>query len=341
MRSTKSVLVTRMMATRNPRFSTFLPASRLLIALVCIWGTASHAQLCQDSKSFNFSLLEKVDITRDCSWILKNTNDNRDIKRMERYCPLTHVKYACPLSCDACDESCEDNPYYLFQNENGETKNCAWIAQEEVELRRMVYCYAHDSMSTKASEIGENCAASCGFCKGDFGLVPSEVDWEELGADIGGDNNEVGISVTMSEDGKVVAVGFIKTVDTYVSYVHRLFHQCQNTKWCQIGKDIRVNTLSNAYFGMKNMENNALSKDGKTFAVQTRYNYVSVYQWDGFSWEQIDGGSIGFDGIVISRLSMSGDGKVVALFLLSTLGAPMGVRVYGWDGSSWKILALT
>eukprot|EP00557_Chaetoceros_sp_GSL56_P011861 CAMPEP_0176485576 /NCGR_PEP_ID=MMETSP0200_2-20121128/5110_1 /TAXON_ID=947934 /ORGANISM="Chaetoceros sp., Strain GSL56" /LENGTH=662 /DNA_ID=CAMNT_0017882223 /DNA_START=3580 /DNA_END=5568 /DNA_ORIENTATION=+ len=316
----------------------------LLLTLIAAQVSTSHAQLCHDSTSFRFPL-EVVPRSQDCAWILKNRDVEFQKRRKERYCPLTHVKYACPLSCDACESSCEDNPHYLFQNENGETKNCAWIEKEDVELRRMLYCHAprdsssnsaHGIISATASEIGENCVSSCGFCKGGFGLAPSEVAWEQLGMDVGVRRvNEVGLSTTMSKDGNVVAVG----VDKFFSsqYYYRLFFKCQNGKWCQIGDDIDAVYPE---FGFGN-SNNALSNDGKTFAVQTSTNTTRVYHWDGHSWEQ-RGEDLSFDGEIVSS-SMSGDGKVLALITYydpedQDVSTFTKVYIYHWEdsSSSWK-----
>ena len=119
--------------------------------------------------------------------------------------------------------------------------------------------------------------------------------WNQIGQDIIGeaDGDEFGYSVSISEDGKTIAVGAIKGAMYNLGYV-RIYHHLGNdgTRWGQIGEDID-GELDYGYFGVSV----SLSADGSTIAIGAKYNddngdasgQVKVYRIDseGSSWERL------------------------------------------------------
>ncbi|MCE2503762.1 MAG: hypothetical protein J4G05_06860, partial [Chlorobi bacterium] len=167
----------------------------------------------------------------------------------------------------------------------------------------------------------------------------SGANWTQLGGDIDGEvaGDEFGRSVSLSSDGKRLAVGapYNDRNETGAGYVR--VYGWSGTSWTQLGDDID---------GEAKYDNSgksvSLSSDGKHLAIGApghywdwRAGYVRVYGWSGTSWAQL-GGDI--DGKAPKdefgrSVSLSSDGKRLAI------GAPSAgyVRVYGWDttSSSW------
>ena len=174
-----------------------------------------------------------------------------------------------------------------------------------------------------------------------------------MGADIdgeaGGDNS--GWSVSLSSDGKIVAIGARNNDGSGVLSGHVRVYQWNDTSWNQMGADID-GEAGGDYSGWSV----SLSSDGKIVAIGAPYNdgsgnnvgHVRVYQWTDASWIQmgadIDGEAAG-DNSGFS-VSLSDDGKIVAI------GAPYNdgsgndgsgedvghVKVYQWNDTSWEQL---
>ena len=144
-----------------------------------------------------------------------------------------------------------------------------------------------------------------------------------------------GYSVSLSSDGRTVAVGSFGRV-----YVYKW---TDDTSWEKVGMSIDGEAAFGNAFGYSV----SLSSDGRTVAIgapdlgpRDVVGYVGVYQWtDGTSWVKV---GMNIDGEVAgkafgSSVSLSSDGRTVAI------GAPGGERndigfvsVYQWtDGTSW------
>ena len=179
--------------------------------------------------------------------------------------------------------------------------------------------------------------------------------WEKIGQDIDGEaaNDESGWSISLSSDGKTVAIGAPFNDGNGDRSGHVRVYQYNIDKWEQIGKDIdgkvKLDSSGNSV---------SLSSDGKTVAIGARENddngedsgHVRIYQYNGNKWEQIgndingedgeDGDRSGFGDRSGWSVSLSSDGKTVAI------GAPFNhgkngeysghVRVYQYNGNKWK-----
>ena len=165
--------------------------------------------------------------------------------------------------------------------------------------------------------------------------------WEQIGNDIDGEAeyDGSGYSVSLSSDGKTVAIG---APDNLISG-HVRVYQYNIDKWDQIGQDIDGEAkLDSSGYSV------SLSSDGKTVAIGAYLNdgngensgHVRVYEYKSNEWEQIGNdidGEAEYDGSGYS-LSLSSDGKTVAI------GAPWNdngeysghVRVYQYNGNKWE-----
>ena len=161
--------------------------------------------------------------------------------------------------------------------------------------------------------------------------------WVQRGADIDGeaDENQSGISVSISADGSVVAIGATSNAN-YRGHVR--VYEWINSIWVQRGADID----GEASFDQSGYSV-SISADGSVVAIGAIGNYngnyrghVRVYEYNGTSWVQ-RGADI--DGEVANdqsgySVSLSADGSIVAI------GAPYNngrghVRVYEYNATSW------
>jgi hypothetical protein len=177
--------------------------------------------------------------------------------------------------------------------------------------------------------------------------------WNPLGGDIDGDNTGdwFGISVSLSSDGSIVAIGAFQNDDNGTLSGHAQIYEYDGiSSWNKVGQTI-VGENANDRSG----QSVSISNDGKIVAIGATSNdgngsdsgHCRVYQYDGISnWNQlgsdIDGEAAG-DKLGIA-VNLSGDGKIVAIgiFLSDGNGTDSGAGfVYQYDGSNWNKVGQT
>jgi hypothetical protein len=165
--------------------------------------------------------------------------------------------------------------------------------------------------------------------------------WNQIGADIDGNNNfhRLGKAVSISSDGLTMAVAS----SGYQSRgLVRIFKIIGGT-WTQQGADINGEATGDISGSAI-----SLSSDGLTIAIGATSNdasannagHVRIFKYDGTSWNQL-GADI--DGEAISdgsgnAVSLSSDGLIVAIGARINNGGGVNrghVRVYKYNGSSW------
>jgi hypothetical protein len=169
--------------------------------------------------------------------------------------------------------------------------------------------------------------------------------WVQKGGDIDGEvaGDFSGISVSLSSDGSIVAIGAHFNDGTGTSAGHVRVYEYSGSAWVQKGGDID-GEATNDNSGVSV----SLSSSGNIVAIGARYNdgtgtdagHVRVYEYSGSAWVQkggdIDGEVAGdFSGISVS---LSSDGSIVAIGANSNNGAGADaghVRVYEYSGSAW------
>jgi hypothetical protein len=169
--------------------------------------------------------------------------------------------------------------------------------------------------------------------------------WVQRGLDIDGEaaNNYSGWSVSISSDGKVVAIGAYGNDGNGSDAGHVRVYAWNETAWVQRGLDIDGEAADD-YSGYSV----SISSDGKVVAIGAYGNdgngsdagYVRVYAWNETAWVQrgLDIEGEAADDNSGKSVSISSDGNVVAI------GAPGNdgngsdaghVRVYAWNGTAW------
>jgi hypothetical protein len=183
-----------------------------------------------------------------------------------------------------------------------------------------------------------------------FQWTESTSAWTQVGADIDGEAkyDESGYSVSLSSDGKTVAIGTIYNdgnAGDHSGHV-RIFQWTDSTStWTQVGADIDGEaSYDNSGWSV------SLSSDGKTVAIGaprndgnggSRSGHVRIFQWteSTSAWTQvgadIDGEAAGDDSG--KSVSLSSDGKTVAISAPrndGNAGDSGHVRIFQWTDSN-------
>jgi uncharacterized protein YjbI with pentapeptide repeats len=177
--------------------------------------------------------------------------------------------------------------------------------------------------------------------------------WLQRGQDIDGEaaGDFSGTSVSMSADGKTLAIGALYndgTGATTDNRGHVRVYDLSGNTWVQRGDDIDGEAAGNESGSKHGV---SLSANGSVVAIAARRNngngslsgHVRVYAWNGISWakrgDDIDGEAANdYSG---ESVSISADGTVVAIGATDNDGSgnllPESghVRVRAWNGISW------
>jgi len=188
-----------------------------------------------------------------------------------------------------------------------------------------------------------------------YQYIKTNKQWNQLGSDIDGEssNDSSGFSVSISRNGKMVAIGAMFNQDSGENSGHvRVFEygSITSTEWTQVGSDIDGEAL-----GDQSGHSVFLSASGERVVIGAIENsgadgfnnigHVRVYEYttseDGFEWVKL-GSDI--DGEAPNdhsgwSVSMSGDGSRVAIGACKNDGKGSNsghVRVYTYDESSYQ-----
>jgi hypothetical protein len=174
----------------------------------------------------------------------------------------------------------------------------------------------------------------------------STSSWVQRGDDIDGDagNDASGVSVNLSSDGTVVAIGAPGFWYYNLGYVRIYAWDDSTSSWVQRGADIDGQAAKD-----RSGWSVSLCNDGNVVAIGAIFNdgvngsnsgHVRIYAWDSSSWVQmgadIDGEAA--DDESGYSVSLSSDGTVVAIGATGNRGNRYysgHVRIYAWDDSSW------
>jgi hypothetical protein len=169
--------------------------------------------------------------------------------------------------------------------------------------------------------------------------------WTKLGTDIdaeaAGDN--LGYSVSLSDDGTIVAVGARHNDGNGDNAGHVRVLSFNGNAWTQVGPDIDGEDI-----GDRSGFDVSLSADGNTVAIGAYGNdengdnsgHVRVYYLDAGMWTQL-GGDINGEAPGDNSgwiVSLSADGNTVAISAYLNNGGAGHVRVYRLVNSAWKQL---
>ena len=169
----------------------------------------------------------------------------------------------------------------------------------------------------------------------------SNTSWQPLGStlDGAGANDWFGISLTLSDDGTILAVGGWRNDAGGSNAGHVRVFAWKGSDWTQRGNDL-AGSSPNDNFG----DSVSLSTDGSMLACggdqpNDGPGYVRIYHWSGSAWQQQGSTLTSFspNNHFGNSVSLSGNGSVVAV------GAAIGnyVAVYRNDGTDWVQLGQT
>jgi hypothetical protein len=168
--------------------------------------------------------------------------------------------------------------------------------------------------------------------------------WIQRGSDIDGEaaGDESGVSVSLSSDGNILAIGARFNDGNGSSSGHVRVYSWNGSSWIQRGGDIDGEGA-----GDQSGSDVSLSSDGNILAIGARFNdgngsssgHVRVYSWNGSSWIQrggdIDGeAQADYSGYAVS---LSSNGNIVAIgaYYNDGNGYDSGhVRVYSWSDTT-------
>ena len=170
-------------------------------------------------------------------------------------------------------------------------------------------------------------------------------DWNQMGNNINGDgeSSALGRAISISYDGTVLAVGAPSYIDSRPGTVR--VYKWNGSSWVQRGDDLEGDNLGD-YFGRAVW----LSSDGNTLAAGAprvtvdggeNTGSVKVFKWNGQVWYQLGDnidGEARYDQSGFS-LSLSSNGSRIAIGALTNEteeGNKGHVRIYDWNGESWK-----
>ena len=145
-------------------------------------------------------------------------------------------------------------------------------------------------------------------------------NWVQLGDDIDGESSGdySGQSVSLSDDGQIVAISAPHNDGNGNASGHVRVYQLLNASWIQLGEDIDGEE-SGDYSGLSI----SLNTQGRRLAIGSRHNdgannnsgHVRVYEYNGFDWVQLGNDIDGYidNGDTGSSLSLCGNGKIAAV----------------------------
>ena len=169
--------------------------------------------------------------------------------------------------------------------------------------------------------------------------------WTQIGSDIGGEAafDNSGIAVSTSGNGKRVAIGANKNDGNGHDAGHVRVYEESGGVWTQLGSDIDGQSggpPNGDQFG----RSVSMSSDGKRLAIGAVFNesagnlegYVRIYQEIAGVWVQL-GSDIHGEGMYDSayRVSLSSDGKRVAIGAVANNGHTGRVRIFEESGGLW------
>ncbi len=172
----------------------------------------------------------------------------------------------------------------------------------------------------------------------------------QLGADIDGEaeNDKSGNSISLSADGRRLAIGALLNDGGGTSSGHARIYEFQNGSWTQLGSDIDGEAE-----GDRSGWAVSLSADGSRVATGAHQNddngsnsgHVRIYGYDGSSWTQLglDIGGEAADDRFGGTVALSGDGTRVAIGAENNDGNGENsghVRIYEYNGTVWTQLGL-
>lgn len=151
--------------------------------------------------------------------------------------------------------------------------------------------------------------------------------WSQLGSDIDGEaaNDESGVSVSLSANGSIVAIGAQFNTDNGFSAGHVRIYQYSGGTWSQLGSDIDGEANDQSGRSV------SLSADGSVVAIGAPVGEKTrVFQYTGGAWAQVgsDIDGEGFGDESGTSIGLSNDGTRLVIGAPYNFGGSGHARVY-------------
>ena len=168
--------------------------------------------------------------------------------------------------------------------------------------------------------------------------------WIQIGQDIDGEftGDGSGSSVSLSNDGSIVAIGAPYSSDTFGDAGHVRVYQNVGGTWIQIGQDINGDSADDqsGRCVSLNYSGTLLAVGAPGASGQSMNGKVKIFENNGANWVQIGQDIYGEAAEDQSgySVSISGDGAIVAIGAKENDGSALDaghVRVYENSGGSW------
>lgn len=153
-------------------------------------------------------------------------------------------------------------------------------------------------------------------------------NWEQIGDSINGtqQNEILGISVSLSKNGNVLAIGSAG-FDTSTGKV--TIYEFNGTNWVQLGNDIDGDNI-NDEFGYSV----SLSDNGNIVGIGTTSGLPKIYEFINLNWTQ-KGSDLDNTGFSVS---LSGNGNIFAIGDKDVNSETGQVKIYNYNGIEWLLL---
>lgn len=171
-------------------------------------------------------------------------------------------------------------------------------------------------------------------------------NWTQLGTDIDGElaNSWVGSSVSLSDNGNIVAIGAYRNDDNGDDAGQVQIFEWDGNNWIQLGTNIN-GEAANDWAGVSI----SLSADGHTLAIGASYNddgginagNVKVYKWTNNNWVQLGTNINGESAENLSgwAVDLSDDASTLVIgapYNFTSTATSGHARVFRWNGNSWQ-----
>ncbi|WOD43591.1 T9SS type A sorting domain-containing protein [Hwangdonia lutea] len=242
-----------------------------------------------------------------------------------------------------------NDPNIPYENgEGGEVKVYDYIDDNWVQVGQNIQGVNQDNLgySVSISEDGLSLAVGIPEFR-DIGRTAGRVEvyelvngvWVELGLPIDNGtsfNEHFGVSISLSPDGKYIAINETKNPDYNELAKVRVFqYNSETNTWKQRGNDLSGTAEQSFSYTRVSLSRNGLILAAGAGGNSVRENYVKTFQYDGNDWVQMG------NTLVESVLgSLSDDGKRLSVNIIPNDGSPNNdifyTRVYNFNGIFWE-----
>jgi len=164
--------------------------------------------------------------------------------------------------------------------------------------------------------------------------------WTQMGTDIIGESSgdRSGESVSLSEDGNIIAIGSFYNSDGGVKAGHCRVFQYDGADWIQLGQDIDgIVDDERSGISVSLSSDGTIVAVGSVYGIPDRNGITRIYEYNGTLWSQIGSDIIGIyaGDYAGERVSLSSNGTIIAIGARRYGSNKGSVNMYEYNGSDW------